>query len=196
MDDMIFQRRMIHRLVADGVIRDDELGSADGRLSQESIRYIHPYFAAHALRDESSQSTLGRIRRTAQVVCELDGGCGVVAASAAAGSEAIRSCIEALLPLAAKQGRGLLSAREEPATDEGLRADIQMAAVWLGKTAHVARLVAEESVRFCQLLEDEIASEAGRATGSIFVHSVRAAAMQGNVEMLQVVLGALEPPRQ
>ncbi|KAK8115671.1 ankyrin repeat-containing domain protein [Apiospora sp. TS-2023a] len=222
LDDMIFTRSMFHRLVADGVINDDELtfslekaplapalapaagvsvGNDDERPQREWIGYIYPYLIAHALREQSTQSTLGRLRRAAQAVAEMDGGGGGGSNSNSNSKsnvyvensdDAVRSCIDALLPLAAAQVPGLLLARELATTDEGLRADVHRAAVWLGKTAYVAQLVAEEDVRFCQLMDDDDVDSEG---GSILAHPVQAAAIQGNVEMLQIVLGALRPPR-
>ncbi|KAK8070279.1 hypothetical protein PG994_006895 [Apiospora phragmitis] len=101
------------------------------------------------------------------------------------------------MPLATAQARELLEDREVPATDEFLRADVQTATVWLGKTAYIKQLVAE-GVRFPQPLDtrsmDSVYCEI--PMGSIFEHPIQAATIRGDVEMIKIILGALEEPQE
>ncbi|KAK8084687.1 ankyrin [Apiospora hydei] len=133
--------------------------------------------------------TLGRVRRAAQAICELDGG--------ATDDDALRRCVEDLVPLAAAQATDLLKVSREPVSDEGLQADIHIAAVWLGKTAYLKRLVAE-GVRFFQL-KDEYSFDEEQGymakSGTIFDPPIHAAAIRGNVEMIKIILGALKKPQ-
>ncbi|KAK8085825.1 hypothetical protein PG997_007096 [Apiospora hydei] len=76
-------------------------------------------------------------------------------------------------------GRGLLLGREKEEetastadSDAGLRADIAIAAVWLGETAYYG-------------------PGGGTDMGSVFLHPLQAAAIQGDIQMIETVLGAL-----
>ncbi|KAK8115648.1 ankyrin repeat-containing domain protein [Apiospora sp. TS-2023a] len=227
-DDTIFRHRMFHRLAWDSLTGDygafrqadcllEQLESscgpryyggpphdvanvplattAKGRSQLDWLHYIYAYLSAQvALQDPASRTPLGRIRRAAEAVCRLDGGSDN-------GSEAVRVCIQELVPLAAAQwergpvSRTLLLDRGPVPTEKNLQADVQTAAVWLGKTAYIKRLVAE-GVRFCQPARKDYHSFRVikyESISSVFEHPLRAAAMRGDIEMIQTILGALEP---
>ncbi|KAK8085826.1 hypothetical protein PG997_007097 [Apiospora hydei] len=115
-DETLFQPRILHRLVVDQVINDGDLTrlleqvslgpggdgeSEHGRFRNEWGRQILPFFVAHALREQSPHSTLGRVHRAAQAVSRIDTGDGGVTGDDA-DEDAVKKCLEDLLP----SGRG------------------------------------------------------------------------------------------
>lgn len=66
--------------------------SVEGRLQQNWVNYTCSYLSTHALQDQPAEQPLGRVRRAAEAICELDGD---------SSHEAIRDCVRELAPLAA-----------------------------------------------------------------------------------------------
>ncbi|KAK7943861.1 uncharacterized protein PG986_012974 [Apiospora aurea] len=200
-DETVFNPRILRRSVVDQVIDDGDLTSLleqvslgpggdgeseDGHFRNEWSRRTLPFFVVHALREQSPHSTLGRVYRAAQAVSRIGRGGG-----------SVTSDDEDEARTAQGDGGGLFSGREddEGATADagaGLRADVAIAVAWLGKTAYVQRLVAEEGLRFPHPL-NEFGPNGGtdRGTGSVFPHPLRVAATQGSIQMTELVLSTL-----
>ncbi|KAK8115670.1 hypothetical protein PG984_012172 [Apiospora sp. TS-2023a] len=203
-DETIFRHRIFHLLEQDDDGQDDELDllqslygrlndngprydiarvplamHRDGRSQQDWLNYIYSYFITHAMQEQSTQSLLGFVRRVAQAVCELDGN---------SGPGAVRDCVRELIPLAASRGLLLGGRMRREPTARSLQQDIRTAAVWLGKTTFIKRLVAE-GVRFSQTYDDADFY----FYSCIFGHPLAIAAIRGDVDMIRILLGALEP---
>ncbi|KAK4446543.1 hypothetical protein QBC34DRAFT_428117 [Podospora aff. communis PSN243] len=134
--------------------------------------YVVSYVAYQAKRERRTTSHAGRIYRAAQALCEEDGN---------ATEEAVATCVRALCPLAMLCHPSIL--RRAPdmklhaPTECELQHDIDVAAIYLSRMAHVERLVAKKGLAFVQNL-------AGSAFGGAFM----AAVGSGNVEMANLVL--------
>lgn len=145
-----------------------------------SLSYFYSYIRYQILRTSSTTSPLGRIRRAANALCEIDGNTEY---------EAVLACINSLILLAMNTCPRLLL--KEPKThgveecpDGDLKADIYVAAIYLGKTSYVESLIAD-GVEFCAVLGKPDVSS------TIFGSALRAATIQGNVDMIKLLLSCI-----
>ncbi|RWA07124.1 hypothetical protein EKO27_g7981 [Xylaria grammica] len=116
----------------------------------------------------------------ARALCERDGDVG---------NEALSACVGSLLTLAMNGYFGELFREPGPdelekCSDEALKADIYVAAIWLGKLSYVESLIAD-GVEFCTV---------GRRKdvhSSIFGDAFHAAGMKGNLDMIKLLLSCI-----
>ncbi|KAI6088175.1 ankyrin [Hypoxylon rubiginosum] len=142
------------------------------------LSYLCTYFTRQAMRERSNVSLPGRLYRVAKALCEEDGD---------AGSEAISTCLKSLIRLLASTTR-TADLFQEPTNqladgpDVDLEADIAVAAVYLGRKAHLDRLLAENEGLLRTVLGGfDISSP-------VFDSAFKAATRQGNLEMINFFL--------
>ncbi|KAI1370787.1 ankyrin [Hypoxylon crocopeplum] len=174
-DDSIFRLRLLHRLGSH--IRHIKLLEPTERHRQGWVAYVRSYLEYQARRERSTTSPLGRIYRAAQTLCEEGGD---------AGSGAITACLKSLVRLATKPRRRHVlfveSTTECSASD--LKADIYIAAVCLGRKAYIQQLIAE-GVPLCNRKWRR------QLRSSVFGDSLRAAAYQGDLEMIKLIFSSI-----
>ncbi|KAI0408633.1 ankyrin [Xylaria palmicola] len=144
------------------------------RTEQASFSYARSYIAYQVLWENSTTSFLGRIGRAAKALCEEDGNTG---------DEAISACTDSLVHLA--MGADLLTVLRklkaeglDECTDRDLKADIAVAAIYLGKHSYVESLMIG-GVEGCAVPD---------VRSTVFGTAFHAAAMQGNVGMIELLL--------
>ncbi|GAW17529.1 hypothetical protein ANO14919_069870 [Xylariales sp. No.14919] len=142
--------------------------------------YVRSYITYKVLQEHPITSPLGRVRAAAQALYERDGDVG---------NEALSACVGSLLTLAMNRHLGELFREPEPdelekCSDEALKADIYVAAVWLGKLSYVESLIAD-GVEFCTV------GRRNDVHSSIFGHAFRAAAIKGNLDMIKLLLSCI-----
>ncbi|KAI3317813.1 hypothetical protein HD806DRAFT_526784 [Xylariaceae sp. AK1471] len=142
------------------------------------LSYVHSYLTYQVLREPSTTSLFGQIRLAAQALC---------------GQGSDLTCLTSLVHLAAiVNPHGLL--RESPTksqeldkcSDLDLKADICVAAVYLGQKEYVERLIAEGTPFFATATRHAIDSR-------IFGGAFRAATRSGNLEMIKLLLLCIIP---
>ncbi|KAI8945577.1 ankyrin [Xylaria longipes] len=151
-----------------------------GRAQEASRSYIQSYILYQVHREYSTTSPLGRIRRAANALCENDG---------VTENEAVLACTSSLISLAMNVNLGTLL--EKPKTDgsdkcsdRDLKADIYVAAVHLGKQSFVESLITN-GTEFCAVAQrPDIRS-------TIFGDAFQAATMQGNLDMIKLLLSCI-----
>ncbi|KAI0869789.1 ankyrin repeat-containing domain protein [Hypoxylon argillaceum] len=150
------------------------------------LSYIHSYIIYRVLWERSTTSSLSRIRRAATALCEEDGD---------AGNEAVLACIHSLVHLAiSTYPNSLLKERRadelEKCSDEELKADIYVAAIYLNKHSYVESLIDDDGVEFCS-----VATRRG-VHSTIFGDAFQVATMQGNLEMIKLLLSCIAEYRE
>ncbi|KAI0968084.1 ankyrin [Xylaria arbuscula] len=141
------------------------------------VPYVSSYLTYQAVRDDIPTSSLSRISRAAKALCEEDGN---------RENETVLACTDSLVRLA--MAVNLYELLQEPITeqlgtlsDEELKADEFVAAVYLGRYSHVKKLIA-----------DGIQTRAVRGSpdvhSTVFSTAFRAACLQGNVGMIELLL--------
>ncbi|KAI1774696.1 ankyrin [Hypoxylon cercidicola] len=134
------------------------------------LSYLHSYLAYQAPRERSTSSLLGRIYHIAQALCEQDGDTG---------DKAISTCLDDLIRVQHIEHSERLF--HEPTnelqkdSESDFNADVCVAAVCLGRKAHVERLIAE-GTRFHSVYS------------GVFGHAFEAALSQGNLDMVQLLI--------
>jgi hypothetical protein len=161
------------------------------RGGQAWTAYVYSYLTYQALRERSSTCPLGRVRRAAQAICEFDGDTR---------PETVSGCLTSLIRLAALRDvsallrqpsdepskcsdsdlKADLAADLEADLEADLGADLYVAAIYLGKTAYVARVIAEG-----------VDYPGSKVYSTIFGDSFRAATIQGNLEMIKLLLSCV-----
>jgi hypothetical protein len=178
-DDAIFRLRLLSQFV--GTPRGVQWLPAPNGLRMGSwLNYVLSYAAYQARRERRTLSFAGRAYRAAQALCQEDG---------EASEEAIAACLRSLLRLAACCRPEILLEAPDPqspreCTDAELRADIDVAALYLGRAAHVERLVAEGVVFIGS------PDKPGLKSG-VFGPALHAAADSGNLELVKLVLARI-----
>ncbi|KAI1737502.1 ankyrin [Xylaria scruposa] len=177
-DDSIFRLGLLSHLVGCPEYVEKYLAPRRLNFMKQSSLYFKSYITYQVLREQSSTSLFGRIRRAAEALCENDGDTG---------NEAIMACIKSLIPLALA-GNTVDKLLSEPKTDdpddssdEDLEADTYVAAVYLGKQSYVESLTAD-GTKFCKVM--------GRSDvcSTIFGDDFHAATMGGNLDMIKFLL--------
>ncbi|KAI0436860.1 ankyrin [Xylaria telfairii] len=143
-----------------------------------SLSYLRSYILYQALRESSTTSMLGRIRRAANALCEIDGNTEY---------EAVLTCINSLVPLAMSLHLGQLLEEwktVKECSNEDLNADIYIAAIYLGKTSYVESLIAD-GVKFCTMIGTP------RIYSSLFGDALHAATIRGNLGMMRLILSCV-----
>ncbi|KAI0185851.1 ankyrin repeat-containing domain protein [Xylaria flabelliformis] len=174
-DDSIFRLGLLRNLSI-STIQTIDRNLYDRFVHQASLSYICSYISYRVLRDHSTTSLLGRVRQAAKTLCENDGNTE---------TEAIMACANFLIPLALENEvfDRLLEERETDGSDnsDDLKADIYVAAIYLSKKSYVERLIAD-GIKFCEL--------PGRlgVCSTIFGDDLSAAAMRGNLDMIELLL--------
>ncbi|KAK8070280.1 hypothetical protein PG994_006896 [Apiospora phragmitis] len=76
MDEAIIRLRILHpgTIELKSGSAFDGVAIATDFLKEDWANYVYRYLNAHAMQETSLRSTLGRFRRAAQTICELDGG--------------------------------------------------------------------------------------------------------------------------
>ncbi|KAH8649229.1 ankyrin repeat-containing domain protein [Xylariales sp. PMI_506] len=175
-DAAFFRMRLFERLVDDALLAQ-KLGRHQAKLQQRQLTYLHTYLTYEVMRATSASSTLGRVRRAAQALCGHDGD---------AGSEAIMSHVIALVRLlmGVLDLRAILAESTVQPQEIDLQADITVAAVYLGYKSYVKGLIAE-GAQFC------CSTESRGVKSSIFGNAFEAAAMQGNLDIIKLLLSTV-----
>ncbi|KAI0856278.1 ankyrin [Xylaria cubensis] len=174
-DDSIFRLGLLRNLSI-SIIKTINRKLNDLFVHQASLSYICSYISYRVLRDHSTTSFLGRVHQAAKTLCENDGNME---------TEAIMACANSLILLALENGvfYKLLKELETDGSDnsDDLKADIYVAAIYLSKKSYVERLITD-GIKFCGV--------AGRlgVCSTIFGDDLHAAAMQGNLDMIELLL--------
>lgn len=183
-DDAIFRLRFFSQLIG-APYWVHRFPQPTGDRHQGWLSYVHSYLAYQASREQFTTSWFGRIHRIAQALCEQDSDTG---------SESLSTCLNSLIPHAAKRYTGRFdencpgsdSVLQEPTaelrrcSDLDLKADIFVAAVFLGKKAYVERQLSDGTIS-CITQSHGIFSP-------VFGGSLEAAVCQGDLEMVKLVL--------
>ncbi|KAI0476882.1 ankyrin [Xylaria cf. heliscus] len=155
--------------------------------TQQAFRaYVHSYITYHILREKSTTSPLGRVRRAARILCETDDD---------AGNEAVLAGIDSLVRVAMSTGRlGTLllkprTGQPEKCSDQDLTADLCVAAICLGKQSYVESRIAD-GIDFCGV--------AGRRDvhSTVFGDAFYAAMVRGDVSMIDLLLSCIAEYRE
>ncbi|KAK8073995.1 hypothetical protein PG994_004894 [Apiospora phragmitis] len=184
-DDAIFRLRMFDWRPGDD---RDYLPSPCaydyGYRHQDHWRFIYSYLTYQVMRERYRVSLLGRIYGAAESLATLDG---------EAGKHAIASRVETLVRLAVARCAGALTGDQHhqpkrTCSEQELSIDLFVAAVWLDKKDYVRQRIKEGFPIVDEELEEK--------ESWIFGKSFQAAAMQGNVEMWEMLLSVLEKPHR
>ncbi|KAK0648248.1 hypothetical protein B0T16DRAFT_388517 [Cercophora newfieldiana] len=180
-DAAIFQLRLLSQFVGDprGV---HKLPPPHGGYRASWRDYVYSYLACQARRERFTRSHVGRVHRAAHALCEGDGDTN---------EAAIATCVRSLLRLAVGcrpdillQGPDTLPLTTSECTDGDLQDDIDVAAIYLGRTAHVARLVASKDFALLGWPGKRV------LRSSVFGEAIMAAAdgARGNLEIIKLLL--------
>jgi len=146
------------------------------------LSYFCSYLAYQAKRERLTTSHVGRVYRAARALCEEDG--------SGTGEEAVSACLMSLLRLAVCCQPAILLEAPNPrspreCTNADLQHDIDVAALYLGRAAHIERLAAS-GVEFV----DRPGGESGLRS-AVFGDAIDAAADGGNLELIQLLLSRM-----
>jgi hypothetical protein len=176
-DHSFFRLRMLNHLV--GIHAGLDKSPWPRVLVYQSwFAYVHSYLSYQAMRETFSVSRLGRVYRAARALCEDDGDTS---------DETVGACIKSLVPLAIKHGgrrlKTLLHDQDVPTTtdkcsDVDSKADICVAAIYLGRKAHVERLLTGYAQSYSQFGTNDVRSY-------VFGDAFRAAAFAGDLDMIK-----------
>ncbi|KAF2967556.1 hypothetical protein GQX73_g5986 [Xylaria multiplex] len=171
-DRLIFHLRLLSQISG-----SFELVGFRFRLKPAFPSYVCSYLSYQVLRERSTTSLLGRIRRAATAICEMEGNTG---------DEAVMMCINSLVRLAMLNYvdsllREPTVEEQEECSNKDLQEDLYVAAIYLNKQSYVKRLIAD-GIKLC-----DTASGYGVHSG-VFGKAFPAAAKQGNLSMIKLLL--------
>ncbi|KAI2635807.1 ankyrin, partial [Hypomontagnella submonticulosa] len=183
--DFIDQSICRLRLLSQLAVTPCHLEWARRRMSDWNL-YICSYLAHQARIHHQSctTSSLGRIYRAAQIVCEGDGDTE---------TEVFQTSLKSLIHLAINrgllpsllQGQSPTKKTKEP-SESDLKADVFLAAIRLGQKAYVERLITEDIWGCCAN------HRSGDISSHVFGPASQAAILQGNLEMVKFLLRSKE----
>ncbi|KAF2967798.1 hypothetical protein GQX73_g5779 [Xylaria multiplex] len=166
-DDSIFRLRLLSKFQLSRVVRSSMAREAAASLHA----YLHSYTMYQVSRERSVENTvLGRIRIVAEALRE---------------QHSDSECLRSLVSLAIEAGGSLmpreLTTYRYGQTNSGIEADVFVAAVYLGREDYVDDAI----ITGGSLLEDILV---GRVKSVIFGSAFEAATMQGDLQMIKMLL--------
>ncbi|KAK7752289.1 hypothetical protein SLS62_005825 [Diatrype stigma] len=144
--------------------------------NEDWVSYVYNYLASQALEEGPNESSLGRVYRVAQALCEQDGDTK---------RETLQAHLKSLVRLAARDTAwffvGSPTSTMNNYTDPELKADICVAAIYLGRKSYVEQSIAQS------IMHRPINGSA-HVPSRLFGDAFGVAMLQGDLDMIKLVL--------